>query len=66
MHKDIYLRMPSILEITGLSASTIYRLEKDGLFPTAYRIGKRAKAWRRSEIESWIHNKTWQKSKDGK
>ncbi|XHS77118.1 helix-turn-helix transcriptional regulator [Burkholderiaceae bacterium UC74_6] len=48
-----FLRLPSVLRITGLGRSTIYRMVADNRFPRPVRIGQRAIAWRRSDLESW-------------
>ena len=49
-----YFRLPKVKHYTGLSTSTIWRLEKEELFPRRIRIGKRAVAWLKSDIEQWI------------
>jgi prophage regulatory protein len=45
--------MPSVVRMTGLARSTIYRLIAEKEFPSPVRIGPRAVAWRRSELEQW-------------
>ena len=47
-------RRPSVEEITGLSRSTIYALMDDGEFPRPVRIGRRAVAWRDSDLTAWL------------
>lgn len=67
MSTNAYLRLPKIRHFTGLSTSTIWRLEKDKLFPRRIKIGKRAVAWLKSDIEQWIKNqvvKSEEKSDD--
>ena len=51
---QINLRLPRVREVTGLSTSTIWRLEQEGKFPKRRRIGKRAIAWLESEIKHWV------------
>lgn len=48
-----FLRMPTVLEITGLGRSTIYRLIAEKKFPEPVRVGNRAVAWRQSDLEVW-------------
>jgi prophage regulatory protein len=48
------IRLPEVKRLTGLSRSTIYRLERDGRFVPRVRLGERATAWRLSEILAWI------------
>lgn len=54
MAADINLRLPRVKAITGLSSSTIWRMEKEGRFPLRRLIGKRAVAWLDSEVQAWI------------
>ena len=44
------LRLPEILEITGLSRSTIYSRMNEGAFPQYVRLGGRSVGWKESEI----------------
>lgn len=53
MH-DVFLRFPAVTGITGLSRSTIWRLEKSGVFPPRRRLGLNSVAWLRSEVEGWV------------
>ena len=49
----MFLRVQSVIHITGLSRSTLYRLIADESFPRPVRLGPRAVAWRRSDIDAW-------------
>ena len=49
----IFVRLPSVLRITGLGRSTIYRMIADKKFPCPVRVGERAVAWRMSDIDTW-------------
>jgi prophage regulatory protein len=49
----VFLRMPSVMQLTGLGRSTIYRLVAQQQFPCPVRLGVRAVAWRRSELDAW-------------
>jgi prophage regulatory protein len=52
------LRLPEIINRTGLSKSTIYVLLSDGQsdFPRPIKIlGSRAIAFVESEVDTWIH-----------
>ncbi len=48
------LRIEAVQEITGLSKSTLSRLEKVGLFPARRRIGLFAVGWIESEVTNWV------------
>ena len=49
----VFLRMPAIVRLTGLGRSTIYRLMAESKFPRSVRLGDRAVAWRRSDVDRW-------------
>ena len=51
--QELY-RKPFVLSITGLSHSTLYYLMKEGTFPKQVKIGARAVAWRKSDIDAWL------------
>ncbi len=51
------LRFPAVRERTGLSRSTIWRLERCGAFPKHRRISANVVAWVEAEVMSWIHSK---------
>jgi len=51
--QELY-RKPLVLQITGLSHSTLYYLMKNGTFPSQVKIGQRAVAWRKSDIDAWL------------
>ncbi|MCD4512794.1 AlpA family phage regulatory protein [Brucella pseudogrignonensis] len=49
-----HLRLPAVVEITGLSRSTIYYMMSDGKFPRPINLGKRIVAWPESVIATWL------------
>jgi prophage regulatory protein len=53
-----FLRFPAVRARTGLSRSTIWRLEQQGLFPRRRRISHRAVAWAADEVENWTQATT--------
>lgn len=48
------LRLRQVINLIGISRSSIYQLERDGRFPKRVAIGPRSVAWRESEILEWI------------
>lgn len=48
------LRLPEVQRLSGLSRSSIYRLEAQGGFPSRVKLSERATAWRAAEIFSWL------------
>ena len=50
------IKLPKVIEITGNSRSKIYADVKEGIFPAPLKTGKRAIAWRLSDIEGWLNS----------
>ena len=53
---DRFLRLPAVLERTGLSRSTLYRRISQGTFPKQVQISLRCAGWRESAITEWMRN----------
>lgn len=51
------LRMRGVMARTGLSRSTVYRLEAAGQFPPRIKLGESASAWLESEVTAWLRQK---------
>ena len=56
------LREPQVFEITKLSKSTRWRLEKAGLFPKKIHLSPNTVGWLASDICSWLE----QRAQEGK
>ena len=52
--RDRLIRKPELLSIVGHSDATVWRWEKEGLFPKRLRVGKNTAAWLESEVYGWI------------
>lgn len=52
-----YLRKPEVFKLTGLSDTTIWRMEKRGEFPQRRQLSQRAVGWRSDEVFSWMKNR---------
>ena len=48
------IRKSEVCRITGLSASTIDRREREGDFPRRRRLGRSSVGWIADEIDAWI------------
>jgi prophage regulatory protein len=48
-----FLRVRQVMQLTGLSRMTIYRLERDGKFPKRRRLSQNSVAWLESDIAAW-------------
>jgi prophage regulatory protein len=51
------LRLPKVIDRTGLSKSTIYSFILAGTFPKPISLGERAVAWQESDISEWIEKR---------
>lgn len=49
----IFLRLPEVKAVTGLSKTSLYALIREKSFPAPVRLGRRAVAWVRSEVKQW-------------
>lgn len=51
---DALLRLPAVLALVPVSRATWYAGMKEGRYPAPLKLGARAVAWRRSDIERLI------------
>lgn len=51
------LRIRQVMEATGLSRMTIYRLEIAGEFPKRRRLSKNSVAWLDTDIAQWAESR---------
>lgn len=51
------LRVEQVQDRTGLSRTTIWRLEQRNQFPRHCRISARAIGWREADITRWIEER---------
>ncbi len=52
-----FIRGPKVQEMTGLSRSSVYRLEESGDFPKRRQISEGVVAWVQSEIFEWMRSR---------
>jgi prophage regulatory protein len=51
------LRFGEVRQRTGLSRSTIWRMERSGSFPRRVQVSINVVAWREDEVAAWIASK---------
>lgn len=51
------LRLPDVEAMTGCKKSTIYKLMKEGKFPSCVRITARMSAWPESAVFRWVQDR---------
>lgn len=48
------LTLDTIVQLTGLSKTTIYRLVRSGDFPRSSHVSTRAVRWRAEDVREWL------------
>ena len=51
---DRMMRISEVIDVLGVSRSTLYRMVAGGGFPRPVRVGQRATRWRQSDIQQWM------------
>ena len=51
------LRLKDVKEATGLSRSSIYALQQQGIFPQSIRVGPKATGWYEDEVQNYIETR---------
>jgi prophage regulatory protein len=54
MSNDQIIRPRNLPTITGLSRTSIWRLERAGDFPKRIRLSAGAVGYRRAEVDAWL------------
>ena len=54
MRQIAIYRLPAVLEVTGLSKATIYRMLGRGEFPQRVQLSPRCVGWRVADVEAWL------------
>ena len=55
--QDRLIRRPEVVRITGLSASTLWRMEKAGDFPARLQLGPNSVAWSLKSINEFVESR---------
>jgi prophage regulatory protein len=48
------LRLPAVIEKSGLGRDSIYRLAREGRFPKPIKLSKRASGWLEHEVDEFL------------
>lgn len=48
------LRIREVCELTGLSRTTLWRLERDGAFPVRVQLSPNSVGWLAQEVADWL------------
>ena len=52
------LRWPRVRQLTGLSRSTVWRLEKNGQFPARRKLSANSVGWSLIELQAWMQSRS--------
>ena len=52
-----FLSSKQVQELTSLSRTTLWRLEKEGLFPSRIQVSPRRVAWSEAEVIEWLKSR---------
>lgn len=55
-HVGRIIRLKDVIEMTGMSASTIRRQEDRCQFPKRVKITKHLIGWREADVKDWLSN----------
>ncbi|HBH7896609.1 TPA: AlpA family transcriptional regulator [Vibrio parahaemolyticus] len=47
----------NVMNLSGLSKTSIYKLMQDGRFPKNIKIGSRTSRWIESEVVEWVESR---------
>ncbi|WP_114633425.1 AlpA family transcriptional regulator [Vibrio splendidus] len=56
------MRLKEVIQITGISRSSLYKYLNEGKFPPPVSLGARSVAWVDHEIQAWITTKMKQRN----
>lgn len=51
------IKLPSVINMSGLSRTTLYSRIEKGTFPKQISLGERSVGWIKSEILEWIDSR---------
>ena len=52
-----FLRLPEVLQITGMGKTFIYNRINDGTFPKQIQLGSRTVVWNEQEVTKWMEDR---------
>ncbi|WP_242477992.1 helix-turn-helix transcriptional regulator [Rubrivivax gelatinosus] len=52
-----FMRLQSVMRLTGLGRSTIYRMINRQTFPKPVQLSERSIGWRRGDVEQWSRDR---------
>ena len=56
------LKLKQVIEIVGISRSTLYGMVQSGDFPKQLKLSTRSSGWLQSEVKNWIESRASKRS----
>lgn len=53
-----FVRLATVLHMTGMGKSKIWSMSKEGTFPKPYKLAARVTAWKVDDLKAWIEAQT--------
>ena len=57
------IRLPEVINLTGMCKTNIYELIKKSKFPKQINLGARSVGWVESEVQEWIQQRISERDK---
>ncbi len=51
------LKLPEVIQVTGLSRSTIYLRMAEMTFPAHIKLGRRSVGWLEKDVQEWLEQR---------
>ncbi len=58
------IRLPHVIQKTGLCRSAIYNLIRAGKFPKQIKLTQRSSGWLESEIDQWLADRIAERDRE--
>ncbi|MGZ8183454.1 MAG: helix-turn-helix transcriptional regulator [Methylobacter sp.] len=52
------IRLATVIALTQISRSSIYKFVKDGTFPAPLKLSARSVGWLATDIQDWINSRS--------
>ncbi|NBX86002.1 MAG: AlpA family phage regulatory protein [Proteobacteria bacterium] len=50
-------RINTVMQVTALARSTIWKMVKEGRFPAPKKLSQRVTAWNAADVRAWLEGK---------
>ena len=54
----LVLRRKQMLKLLGLSATTVYKMQRDGRFPRPIQLSTRTTGWLAADVKQWLKERS--------